>query len=318
MLNVYELYVFLVAAETQNFSEAARQLHLSQPAVSQQIQSLERHLGVQLFQRAGRNISLTEAGQVLVPLAREMTYLSKRIEETMRSLEGKVIGRLRIGCSTTAGKYILPHLVARFRECYPEVQVTVEVSSQRAVIQKLAEGQVHLCITSTRVPHKDLLYRDFFTDHIVLIVPRSHPWAARGRIQSKELLSANFIMREEISGTRQVMLEGLEKHGISLDQINVVMELGNAEAIEMAVEEGIGIAFVSRLAAQRGLELGRIKEVEVEGLDLCRPLYMACHARRSGTAAQLKFWEFVHEPENQMLLNLARRTLKFPPLYSKL
>jgi DNA-binding transcriptional LysR family regulator len=143
MLNVYELNVFPVAAETQNFSEAARQLHLSQPTVSQQIQLLERHVGAQLFQRTGRTVSLTEAGLVLVPLAREMVHLS-------------------------------------------------------------------------------------------------------------------------------------------LDQLNVVMELGNAEAIEMAVEEGIGVAFVSRLAARRGLELGRIKEVqEVEA---------AMPELEAGVLGELRAW----------------------------
>lgn len=305
MLNVYELNVFLVAAETENFSEAARQLHLSQPAVSQHIQALERHLGVQLFHRTGRHVSLTEAGQALIPMAREMVHLSKRIEETMWSLEGRVVGHLRIGCSTTSGKYILPPLVARFREVHPDVHVTVEVSSRQGVIERLCEGQVHLCITSARVSHKELRYQDFFTDRVVLIVPADHPWANRESIRPEELLSADFIMREETSGTRQVMLEGLEKHGISLDQLNVVMELGNAEAIEMAVEEGIGVAFVSRLAARKGLELKRVREVQVEGLTLWRPIFMACHSRRPATSAQLAFWEFVHEPKNEALLELA-------------
>lgn len=305
MVNVHELYTFLVAAETENFSEAARQLHLSQPAVSQQIQALERHLGVQLFQRSGRNVRLTEAGQVLLPLAREMVALSKRIEETMSSLDGKVFGHLRIGCSTTAGKYILPHLIARFRKLHPDVHVTVEVSSRAEAIQKLCEGRVHLCVTSARVPHRDLVYREFFTDHVILIVPATHPWAVRGRIRPEELLSAHFIMREAASGTRQVMLEGLQQHGITVDQLNVIMELGNAEAIEMAVETGIGVAFVSRLAARKGLELGHIQEVEVEGLDLRRPIYMAHHKRRPATLAQRRFWEFVHEPQNQVLLELA-------------
>lgn len=305
MLNVYELSVFLVAAETENFSETARRLNLSQPAVSQQIQSLEKHLNVELFHRNGRNVSITEAGHSLIPMAREMVNLSKRIEETMWSLDGKVVGHLRIGCSTTAGKYILPHLSARFRQLHPDVHVTVEVSSRRSVINKLSEGKLHLAVSSARVPHKDLLYQDFFTDHVVLIVPAQHPWAQRGRVQPSDLLLADFIMREEASGTRQVMLEGLERHGITPDQLNIVMELGNAEAIEMAVEEGIGVAFVSRLAARRGLELGRITEVEVEDVALRRSIYMACHSRRSGTTAQRAFWEFVHEPRNEALLELA-------------
>jgi DNA-binding transcriptional LysR family regulator len=112
-------------------------------------------------------------------------------------------------------------------------------------------------------------------------------------------------MRDDTAGTRQVMMEGLLEHGIHLDDLNVVMELGNAEAIEMAVEEGIGVSIVSRLVAQRGVDLGRIKIVEVEGLNLERKIYMAYNIRRAATSAQTEFWNFVHQPLNETLLKLA-------------
>jgi len=107
--------VFLTAAETQNFSEAARQLHMTQPAVSMQIQSLEQRLGVDLFERSGRRIQLSEAGETLMPMARELVSMALTIEEAIKSLGGEVVGHLKLGCSTTAGKYILPQLIARFR-----------------------------------------------------------------------------------------------------------------------------------------------------------------------------------------------------------
>lgn len=305
MIEIYELQVFLAAAETENFSTAARRLHLTQPAVSQHIQALEHRLGTPLFHRLGRSIRLTEAGHVLTPLARDLLTLSTQIEETVQSLGGQVVGDLRIACSTTSGKYILPHLAARFRALHPRVRITVEVTGQRSALEKVSEGRVQLAVSSSQLPHRDLIYQDFFIDRVVLIVRADHPWTERDAIHAEELLSVPHIVREPTSGTRQVVQAGLARHGISLEQLDTALELGNAEAIEMAVEEGIGVAFVSRLAARRGVELGRIREVAVDGLDLRRPIYIAYHAGQPASLARQRFWDFVHEPGNETLLRLA-------------
>ncbi len=134
MLDVYELNIFLTAAETENFSKAARQLNLTQPAVSMQIRSLEKKLNVSLFHRTGRSLTLTERGKALMPLARDMINRAIRVEEEIESLKGEVIGHLKLGCSTATGKYILPHLVARFRRCHPKVQISIHNHSRDRVL----------------------------------------------------------------------------------------------------------------------------------------------------------------------------------------
>jgi DNA-binding transcriptional LysR family regulator len=305
MLNIHEMNVFLAAAETQNFSEAARQLHMTQPAVSMQVQSLEQRLGVHLFERSGRHIQLSEAGETLLPMARDLVNMSLRIEEAIKSFGGEVVGRLKIGCSTTAGKYILPQLVARFRHMHPRVQVTVHTSGRDQVMAMLCDGVTHISVVSSLIHCRDAEFRPFFTDRVVLIVPAGHPWAARRSIKPQELCGVDFIVRDDTAGTRGVMVEGLMEHGVHLDELNVVMELGNAEAIVMAVEEGIGVSFVSRLVAQRGVDIGRIKIVDVEGLNLERKIYMAYHIRRAATKTQTEFWNFVYQPVNETLLKLA-------------
>lgn len=305
MLNIHEMNVFLTAAETQNFSEAARRLHMTQPAVSMQIQSLEQRLGVNLFERSGRHIQLSEAGEVLMPMARDLVNMSLRIEEALKSFGGEVVGHLRIGCSTTAGKYILPQLVARFRGMHPRVSVTIHNSGRDQVMNMLCEGVTHISVVSSLVNCRDADFQPFFTDRVVLIVPADHPWTARRSIKPQELRGVDFILRDVSAGTHQVMMEGLMEHGIGLEDLNVVMELGNAEAIEMAVEEGIGVSFVSRLVAQRGVDMGRIKIVEVEGMNLERKIYMAYNIHRATTTAQAEFWNFVHQPVNETLLKLA-------------
>jgi DNA-binding transcriptional LysR family regulator len=298
--NLNDFAVFLVACETKNFSQAGRQLHLSQPAISQTINNLEKHFGTKLFLRQGRTVHPTEIGQALRPMAQELVSAARRIEETVSSLQGEVVGEFEIGCSTASGKYLLPNLIARYRRMYPLVRINVLVTSRNSVIKKLVSGEVAMGISSRRIDHRDLEYKDFFSDEVILIAPADHHWADYRRVYPDDLLDEPMILREEGAGTIEVMKKGLLEHDISFDMLNVAMGLGNAEAIEMAVEEGIGVAFISRLAAARGLELDRIVEVEVVGMKLYRKIYLARNQKYPTTRAQSEFWEFVHQPEVEM------------------
>jgi DNA-binding transcriptional LysR family regulator len=303
--NFNDLVIFLVACETKNFSQAGRQLHLSQPAISQTINNLEKHFGTKLFLRQGRSVYLTEIGQALRPMAQELVSAARRMEETVSSLQGEVVGEFDIGCSTASGKYLLPRLIARYRRMYPLVRANVLVTSRDSVIKKLVSGEVALGVSSRRIDHRDLEYKDFFTDEVILIVPAEHPWANFRRIYPDDLLDEPMILREDSAGTIEVLKKGMLEHDISFDMLNVAMILGNAEAIEMAVEEGIGVAFISRLAAVRGIELGRVVEVKVEGMKLYRKIYLARNQRFPTTQAQKEFWDFVHQPEIEMVNQIA-------------
>jgi DNA-binding transcriptional LysR family regulator len=305
MLNIHELQVFLIAAETENFSEAGRRLNISQPAVSMQIRSLETAMGVDLFHRSGRHITLTEAGHLLAPLARDLINRSIQIEETMASIQGEIVGLLKIGCSTTSGKYILPKLIAGLREQHPRVQVLCHVSAREIALQMLLDGEVHIALSSLRGPYRDIEYRPFLTDRIILIAPPDHPWAAKGHIAPAELGSADFILREEGSGTYEALRDGLAWHDVAIEELRTVMVLGNSEAIRMAVQEGIGVAFVSCMVAEEAFRAGTLVPIQVEGLELTQTLYMARHNGRPATGAQAAFWESAFAPENASLRELA-------------
>jgi len=293
VLNLNELSVFLAVAETNSFSAAGRELHLTQPAISQKIDNLEKHFSARLFHREGRTVRLTEAGQALQPLARELVAGAIRLEETMASLHGEVIGEMNIGCSTASGKYLLPGIVARFRRSFPHVRINILISSRQPVVEKLLSGGATLGVTSKIIEHRDLEYRDFYCDEVILIVPANHAWARYRQIYPDDLLDEPMILREEEAGTREVLVEGLQGHDISPDMLKIAMVLGNAEAIVMAVGEGIGVAFVSRLAALRDLELGNVVEVELSGMSLRRNLYLVRNRRLPATRAQVEFWNFV-------------------------
>ncbi len=302
MLNIYEMRIFLAAAETGSFSEAGRRLQISQPAVSMQIRSLENRLGIELFHRAGRHISLNEVGQALVPMARDLVNRSIHVYESVASMQGDVIGVLKLACSTTAGKYIIPRLIAGFLDLNPSVQVSCQVGSRGSALKMLLAGEAHLAITSLREPSKEIEYRQFITDPVILIAPPDHAWARREFIEVKKLPEGKFILREISSGTQQTVVQALSEYGISPNDLPTVMVLGNSEAIHEAVAEDIGVAFISRQAAATGISVGRVVEVPVKGLEMAQQLHIARRVHRTPTNAQAAFWSYVYSPENRRLL----------------
>lgn len=302
MLELYELNVFVQAVEAMSFTGAAQRLHISQPAVSMQISNLEKRLNTVLFDRSGRNISLTEAADALLPMAREILNYGTHIEEAMASLHGDLSGHLQIECSTSGGRYVLPHLIARFRQHHPHVRVTVGICAPESAVDQVCDGRAQLSILSSEISCRDVEYRPFFADNVVLIVPPAHPFAALDSIEPHQLTGQPFILREETAGTRRVMQAGLLEHDVRVVDLDTVMELGSAEAIVTAVEAGIGIAYISRIVARRAIQAGHVAEVVVRGVELTRQLHMIRHGRRAQTHAQAAFWEFCHSPENREVL----------------
>jgi len=297
MLDVHQLNVFLIAAETLSFTQAAQQLHMTQPSVSQHIQYLERHFDMQLFIRNGRNLELTDAGMALLPLAREAVALSIRTDETMESLKGKIYGHLIVCCSTTPGKYILPQLLARFHRKYPQVRVTCQVSPQSEALTSVVEGDAHFALFSVEhESYPDIEAVSFICDPIVLIAPLDHPWAQKGVIEPHELLDADFIMRESSSGTFSAVRDALSKFNISTGDLRILITLGNAEAIALAVQEGIGVGFVSQMVIDR-LCSEKVAPVNINDMEICRTIYVGRNTRRPATRAQIAFWDFLRSEE---------------------
>lgn len=293
MLDVHQLNVFLKAAETLNFTQAARLLHMTQPSVSQHVQALEKQLGVELFRREGRQIALTDAGLALVPQAREIVNRSIRIEEQMRSLSGEVHGHLLVGCSTTPGKYLLPHLLAAFHHYYPKVRVSCHVASQSAALQSLNDGEVNFALASApALTYRNIEFQHFTTDEIVLIAPRDHPWATAGVVAPEALYDGAFILREESSGTQTVVAQQLIGAGVDPGRLRTILTLGNSEAIALAVQEGLGMGFVSRIVVTK-LVRDEVAVVPVAGVDFRREIFFGRYSGRPSTMAQEAFWEFV-------------------------
>jgi DNA-binding transcriptional LysR family regulator len=305
MIDVIKLETFIYAAERLSFSEAAKQLNLSQPTVSYQIKALEKELGISLFIRAGSRLQLTEAGRLLLPRARQIFHQSNEMEELLSSLQNGVVGELRIACSTTAGKYILPQLAARFCQRYPGIQVSILRCTSKDVAMQLLGNEANLGVVSFEIQEENIEYQEFFDDVINLIVPQDHPWAMRRVIEPEELINEPLIIREATSGTQRILLSQLAKHDIGLDDLNVFMELGSAEAIVRTVATGYAVSFVSTLASACPLERGNVVEVQVKGFDMRRTIYMIRKRLEAPHRAQEVFWSFVHNPLNIDVLKQA-------------
>jgi DNA-binding transcriptional LysR family regulator len=304
MVDIEKIETFLRASETLSFSETAKHLHLSQPTVSHHIKTLEQDLGVVLFTRTNTGLRLTEAGRLLMPWARRLLRDTNEMQAMMVALKHDVVGELRIACSTTAGKYILPQLAARFCRLHPGVRVSILACTPEDVTLRLLEGEAHLGVLSREILNSGLESQEFFEDTITLIVPADHRWALRKLIEPDELMEESLILREETSGTRRVVLSELSKFDIGLDDLNIFMELGNAEAIVRTVAAGYGIAFVSNLATSCPLERGNVIDLRVNGLNLQRRIYMVRKTQSLPHRPREAFWGFIHAPENVDLIHL--------------
>jgi DNA-binding transcriptional LysR family regulator len=308
MVNINKIAVFVSAAETLTFSETAKQLHLSQPTVSHHIRTLEQEMGAVLFTRSAHGLQLTEAGRLLLPWARRLLHDTHDMQAMMSSIQVDVVGELIIACSTTAGKYVLPQMAARFCQRFPGVRVRILACTPEAAALRLLEGEAHLGVLSRELTDAGLESKQFFRDQITLIVPPDHRWASREMIDPGELLEEQIILREETSGTRRVVFSELAKFDISLNDLSTFMELGNAEAIVRTVAAGYGIGFVSTLASACPLERGNVVNLDVEGLDLTRTIYMARKVQASPHRPRDSFWGFIHAPENVDLIRLPGQT----------
>lgn len=291
-MNIAQLKTFVTVVEQGSFSEAARTMGISQPAVTMQIQSLEAAVGSTLLDRRYRKVDLTEAGRVLLPHARAVLSQIEGAKEQIAALSGTVSGRLTIAASTTPGVYVIPRLLGRFLEANPEVGVTIVVRDTTQVVESVESGEAQLGVTGAMVRGSRVGFEELGRDELVLIGAPGSAIARRASIPMAELAEQTWILRESGSGTRQVAERVLADNGLDPEELRVAVELGTGEAIVSAVEGGLGISIVSRLVAAKALELGSVVELDVAGLPAGRPFF-AVTPKGTPTRAASAFLEYL-------------------------
>ncbi|MFZ5646478.1 MAG: selenium metabolism-associated LysR family transcriptional regulator [Bacillota bacterium] len=272
-MNLKHLETFILVAELQSFTAAARKLYMSQPAVSFQIKSLEEDLQVTLFQRGDKRLSLTQAGKLLYPEAKKMVVRYQKIKSGIDDIKGLKSGHLVVGSSTTPGEYLVPLLIGEFRKMYPGVSISLQVAGSGQVFRWVKDREIDLGITGSAASGNWLWCEQWIEDDLVLIVPPEHPWTGRDHIDIEEMIAEPFILREPGSGTRRSFEQKVAEAGIDSARINLAMELGSTRAIITAVQAGLGVSVVSVWAARDALELGKIKRV-THSVDMKRYLYL--------------------------------------------
>jgi len=272
----FRLKVFRTVAELMSFRKAAEALHLSQPAVSQQIHALEEESGMRLFDRSGgeghgTQISLTEAGRVLLQYANHAAQTMAEAQRALAALNHDVAGELRLGASTTVAQYVLPRILGAFLRQHPHVQLSLTSGNTERVVEAVAEEKVMLGIIEGPAMRREVKTERMVQDEMVLIVNPMHSWAAsRVPIRTDDLLQVPLLLRERGSGSRRVVERALKQVGISLKSLRVAMELDSTEAIISGVEADLGVGFVSRWAIAKVLRLGTVRTVRVDGLKIAR------------------------------------------------
>lgn len=297
LMNFKQLEAFLWVAELQSFTKAARQLYMSQPAVSFQIKALEEDLQVALFQRGDKKVILTEAGRLLYPEAKLMLRQYLKIKAGLDDLKGLKTGHLVVGASTIPGEYLLPLLIGGFKDKYPGIHISLKVSGSGQVGRWVREREIDLGITGFAINESGMECTPWLKDNLALIVPAAHPWALRQSVSLADLKKELIILREPGSGTRCTIEQKLAENNIYLEQLTRGMELGSTRAVVTAVEAGLGISFVSRFAVKETLELQLVKEVQVNGLNLNRFLYVVKHSHSVGGFAVEAFTSYINEKE---------------------
>ncbi|HVW84289.1 MAG TPA: LysR substrate-binding domain-containing protein [Bryobacteraceae bacterium] len=266
-LENFRLRVFRAVAEQLSFRKAAEQLFLTQPAVTLQIKALEDDLGVRLFDRAGGRVAMTKQGSLLLRYAREIATLASDALREIAAAEDQLSGSLSLGVSTTIAQYVLPRLMAAFLAENPRIRLSLHSGNTGRIVQLLLEEKVAIGIIEGPAREPGVRTEDFMRDELVLITP---PGFECDRLSRDRLKASNLLLREHGSGTRAVVESALDKAGVRLRSFKNVIELDSTEAIKSAVEAGLGIAFVSRWALLKELELGLLKMCEVSGVKVVR------------------------------------------------
>lgn len=275
-MNLRQLQIFVSVSQTGNMSETARQLYMTQPAVSQTISELEDDLEIKLFDRINKKISLTDAGEVLCSYSKKILLLLAETRASIEDIANMKTGRLRLGASTTIGIYLLPKIVGEFKKQYPNIQSYFTIDNTAVIEDMILNNHIDIGLVEGLVHSEDIIVKHFLDDELYLICSSNHPWAKRKTkvIDPHEINGQALIIREKGSGTREVFEKIMTMHNLSFEETHV---LNNTEAIKKAVEADIGIAVISKLAVQEELETGRLIKIDLKGIPISRQLNIIYH-----------------------------------------
>jgi DNA-binding transcriptional LysR family regulator len=322
LLENFRLKVFRAVAEHLSFRKAGEALYLTQPAVTLQIKALEEELATKLFERSASGVTITEAGKVLLQYAGQMHQLADEAQVRLAALKGETTGELVLGASTTIAQYVLPSLLADFSRIYPAIRLQVFSKNTEDVAEGVANGRFALGLIEGPPKRRDLRIQPWFDDELLLVVPAGHEWAVLGVIAAEALVGAPLVMRELGSGSRHVVEDGLQKAGIRLGSLRVVMELDSTEAILSCIEAGLGVGFVSEWALVRRADSHRLAVLRLSGGKIGRTFALVSTQGPELHPSTIAMQRFLLErvppkPEQQPVVKDSSKTPGLSPTHRK-
>ncbi len=292
-MNLEYLRTFIDVIKLGSFSEVAKKLSISQPAVSFQIQKIEQELGARLIDRRQKKLMLTEAGKRLLYFAEQFDAEYQVLLHDLEHLKEGVAGNLVISASTIPGDFILPHIVSEFKKRHPAVDIQLVITDSAKVIESIKSDEYDLGFCGLSPEDPSLETFKVAEDEITLIAFPEHPFVSRKHISIHELSSEPLIFREPTSGTQRSVEAMLLNTGFDLSQCKPALILGTTEAVITAVEARSGIAFVSNLAIKKSIALGLLKEVKIEGATFKRDFFCIFKKQRIASRLLEEFIVFI-------------------------
>ncbi len=269
-----KLKVFCTVAERGSFTKASRIVHLSQPAVSLQIQSLEEFFETKLFDKTGNQVNLTAAGKILYEHAKHIMGHYNEVTKEINKLTGKMKGAVALGASTTLGNYILPQIITEFKKIYPKIKIKLRIGNAARIEDLLQSGFINFGVIEGKTSRSTTKTEQLTSDRLTLVVHPKHILARKRAVSILDVAREPFILREQGSGTRQNIEKFLDKHGLNVNDLHVALIMGSTESIKSAVEAGTGIAILSRWAVRKEVEDGRLKTVNFKEGSFTRDLML--------------------------------------------
>lgn len=294
-LDFRQLETFIEVANSKSFSRAAEKLYITQPTVTNHIQNLEKELGTLLINRSGKNISLTDAGNLLYKYAINIVNYCEMAKFDLAAHKGRIQGHLNIYSSSVPRKYILPIIIRDFIKIYPDVSFSLLDKDSKDVINSVLNADTDFGIVGAKYPHDSLSYIELMKDQLVLIAPNNKLYTKENysTLKLEEILDKRFIFREEGSGTRALLENKIKEKNIDISELSILAYIEDTETIKELVSLGLGISFISKKAIKDDIESKKYKAYYVEELELNRKFYFVYHNRRQLSPLNDTFKNFV-------------------------
>lgn len=269
----FRLKVFQTVAKRLNFTKAAAELYITQPAVTKHIHELEQYFKTKLFERKGSQIKLTPAGEILLQHTEQIFSVYRSLEFEMSNFSQKYKGKLRLGASTTVAQYVLPPALAAFHQKFPEVQITLTTNNTEQIESALKNNEIDLGVIEGRSRNTSIKYSEFIKDEIVLIASNKNPFAKKGTIQPQDLKNIPLLLREPGSGTLEVIAHSLKSFGIKIRDLKIEMQLASTESMKSYLLHSDCMAFVSVHSVLNELKQNEFRIIDIKGPDIERYFY---------------------------------------------